>query len=59
MDLNLAREVASQFRLSNTRSEKVISDVLKAVSLWSKTADKYKIPRNEKERMEDAFTKIK
>ena len=45
MDLNLAREVASQFRLSNTRSEKVISDVLKAVSLWSKTADKYKIPR--------------
>ena len=55
MDLDLAREVAPKFRLSESRSDKIVSQVLKAVQLWPKSADQYKISRNEKERMESAF----
>jgi serine/threonine-protein kinase HipA len=55
MNLDLAREVAPKFRLSSQRSEKIIAQVLKAVRLWPKTADKHKIPRNEKERLSNAF----
>ena len=55
MELDLAREVAPRFRLSEQRREKIISQVLKAVRLWPGIADQYKIPRNEKERMSNAF----
>ncbi len=59
MDLDLARDVAQKFRVSKTDAEKIITQILRAVNLWSKAADKYKIPRSEKERMENAFIKIK
>ena len=55
LDLDLPRQVAPKFRVSQSRCEKIIGQVLKAIHLWSKTADQYKISRGEKERMENAF----
>jgi serine/threonine-protein kinase HipA len=55
MDLDLVREVAPRFRVSEANSKTIIDHVLKATHFWARTADQYKISRSEKERMENAF----
>jgi len=57
LDLNLAREVAEQFRVQEEKREQIIEQVTKATSFWHETAGKIGIPRSEIQRMETAFIK--
>jgi len=55
LDLEVAREVAPFFRLTNDRSTAIMQNTMKIVSKWKHLAAKYKIPRNEQDRMNLAF----
>jgi serine/threonine-protein kinase HipA len=55
LDLNLAAEVAPFFRLSNDRASVIIQKTGNVVSKWKKFAAKYKITRDEQDRMSAAF----
>jgi len=55
LDVDLAREVAGQFRISPERREKIIAAVSGAVSHWRHVAGGMGIPRREMEDMRDAF----
>ncbi len=59
LDLNLALEVASYFRLTETRATEIIEEVLQAVSGWKEIAIKYRIPRVEQELKAMAFKTTK
>ena len=51
LDLDLAAEVAPFFRLTNDRAMAIIQHTMHAVSQWRQLATKYKISRDEQERM--------
>jgi len=55
LDLDLAREVAVQFRVLKEKRESTIGKVIEAVSHWNEAAARLGIPRSERERMEAAF----
>jgi len=55
LDLDLAREVAAQFRVPKEKREPIIEKVKETVSHWNEVAAKLGIPRGERERMEVAF----
>ena len=55
LDLELAREAAPYFRIDALRSKEIIEGTKNAVSHWSAVADKYGIPRREKDLMASAF----
>jgi len=55
LDLNLATEVAPFFRLSEDRVNAIIQNTAQVVSKWKQIAAKYKISRNEQDRMSAAF----
>lgn len=55
LDLNLAREVAPYFRLSESDGEKVIDKIQKEVSKWATIAKTLGISRADMELMEGAF----
>jgi serine/threonine-protein kinase HipA len=55
LDLNLATEVSHFFRLTKVKATSIIQNTIKAVSHWQKIALKYKIQRNEQDRMSTAF----
>ena len=55
LELDLAREVAGFFRLSSEESEQTISKTLKITSQWRKYASKYKISREEQDKMQGAI----
>ena len=55
IDLNLAREVSDYFRLSKNETEKIIGNTVTITSKWDSYASKYKISREEKEKMGSAF----
>jgi serine/threonine-protein kinase HipA len=55
LDVDLAREVAGQFRISPERREEIIAAVSGAVSHWRNVAGGMGIPRREMEDMRDAF----
>ncbi|HWB91768.1 MAG TPA: HipA domain-containing protein [Puia sp.] len=55
LDVDLAREVAGQFRISPERREEIIAAVSGAVSHWRNVAGGMGIPRREIEDMRDAF----
>jgi serine/threonine-protein kinase HipA len=55
LDLNLAIEVASFFRLTNHQAEIIIKNTIHAVAKWKQNAVKYKISREEQDRMSKAF----
>jgi serine/threonine-protein kinase HipA len=57
LDLDLAREVAAQFRLNKKEREAIIEKLTKEVSHWHEIAAKIGIPRAEMQRMENAFYK--
>jgi len=56
-DMELAREVAAQFRVQPQRSKGIIEQVEKAVRDWRKVAAGIGITRSEMQRMETAFIK--
>lgn len=55
LDLDLAREVAAQFRVPKEKREPIIEKVKETVSHWNEVAAKLGIARSERERMEVAF----
>jgi serine/threonine-protein kinase HipA len=55
LDLNLATEVAPFFRLTNDKTDAIIRNTVNIVSQWKQLAAKYRIPRDEQERMNPAF----
>ena len=55
LNLDLAIEVASFFRLTNHQAANIIRNTISVVSKWRKTAMKYKISREEQDRMSSAF----
>ena len=50
---------APQFRISDNRRQEIVSRIIKAVNNWPKVAEKFRISRCEKERMESAFSEMK
>jgi serine/threonine-protein kinase HipA len=55
LDLNLAVEVAPFFRLTNDKATAIIQNTVNVVSKWKQFAAKYKISRDEQDRMSSAF----
>ena len=55
LDLSLALEVASFFRLTHDKATSIIQNVINAVSYWQKIAAKYKITKDEQDWMQGAF----
>ena len=55
LDLDLAREVASRFRILPAEMEEIIAKVLQSVKQWSEAAKELGISRAEMMRMESAF----
>jgi serine/threonine-protein kinase HipA len=55
LDLDLAREVASRFRISTVESEEIINRVLRSTKSWSDVAKQTGISRSEIMVMEQAF----
>ena len=55
LDLNLATEVAPFFRLTNNRAATIIQNTISTVSKWQQLAAKYKLSRDEQDRMSPAF----
>ena len=55
LDLNLAAEMAHFFRLTSVQTETIIQNTVNAVSKWKQIATKYKISRDEQEKMSTAF----
>jgi serine/threonine-protein kinase HipA len=55
LDLDVAREVAGLFRLSNSNAARIVNQVLAAVKNWPKVAAEYKLSKSEQKRMAAAF----
>ncbi|MDR1119823.1 MAG: HipA domain-containing protein [Dysgonamonadaceae bacterium] len=55
LDLDLAAEVASFFRLTTVQTTAIIRSTANIVSKWKQIAMKYKISRDEQDRMSAAF----
>jgi serine/threonine-protein kinase HipA len=55
LDLNLAVEVAPFFRLTKDKATAIIQNTVGVVSKWRQFAAKYKLSKDEQERMSPAF----
>ena len=55
LDLNLAIEVASFFRLTDVQAAAIMQNTISVVSQWKQIVGKYKISREEQDRMKPAF----
>jgi serine/threonine-protein kinase HipA len=55
LNLSLAAEVAHFFRLTNDEATVIIQNTVNAVSIWRQIAAKYKISKEEQDRMSMAF----
>lgn len=55
LDFNLAKSVGEYFRLDNSQMDKIINEVIEAVSSWKVIAQKIGISRAEQELMSAAF----
>ena len=55
LDLNLAIEVAPFFRLTNDKATAIIQNTVIVISKWKQLAVKYKLSRDEQDRMSPAF----
>lgn len=56
LDYDLALSVAKHFRVQNGKAQAIVEQIKKTVSTWRDLAVEYKIPRQEQELMEPAFT---
>ena len=59
LNLDLARSVAPMFRTGYNDVERMITEVVQAVSCWQKIAEKIGIPKKEIEMLEPAFTSVR
>jgi serine/threonine-protein kinase HipA len=55
LDLGLAAEVAPFFRLTNDRAISIIQNMVSVVSKWKQLSAKYKLSKDEQDRMSPAF----
>jgi len=55
LDLHLASEVASFFRVTNERADVIIQNTIGVISKWKQLAGEYKLSREEQDRMSPAF----
>ena len=55
LDLALAQDVASWFRLKSMDAKKIIADVVNAVRTWRGEAEGLRLSRHSQERMRAAF----
>ena len=55
LELDLALEVAREFRINPKRAEQIIKKIKQAINKWQIIAEKYKISNSEQELMESAF----
>jgi len=55
LDLHLAANVAHFFRQTDNQAQAIIQNTLHIVSKWRQTAKKYKISKEEQDRMSGAF----
>jgi serine/threonine-protein kinase HipA len=55
LDLNLAAEVAPFFRLTDNKAAVIIQNTVNVTSKWKQIAARYKLSRDEQERMSPAF----
>lgn len=58
LDLNLAMEVSKYFRLTNTKANQIIDNIITSVKNWKKIATKLGISRSEQELKSNAFKVI-
>ena len=58
LNLDLAKEVAPFFRLTNNQATAIIFKTVRVVSNWKKIATRYRISREEQDRMSPAFKNI-
>ncbi len=56
LDIGLAREVASYFRLDNQKANQILAHIKTTVGAWRTLAAKYKIPKAEQDKMSVAFS---
>ena len=54
-DIEIARAVAHDFRVSNERADTIISEVSRAVNSWQAVASRYGLSGHERQRMASAF----
>ena len=54
-DLELAKEVAKQFRVNKKRADEIILQVVSGIKKWRKFATELSISKSEQERMSQAF----
>ncbi len=57
LDLQLALEVAENYRVNKKKANEIINTIKKVVSSWRVYANKYGIPKGEQELMSNAFWK--
>ena len=57
LDINLAKDVAEQFRVKSKKANEIIKLIKKEISKWNTLANKYKIPKEEQEIMSNSFWK--
>jgi serine/threonine-protein kinase HipA len=55
LDINIALDVASHFRLEANEAKSIIYEIKTAVSNWQEIANKYNISEIEKKQMKTAF----
>jgi serine/threonine-protein kinase HipA len=55
LSLDLAREVAAQYRITTQRAETIIHQVTSVISEWNGVAEKYHIQRSERDLMSECF----
>ena len=55
LDLDLAREVAGYFRLTDKKAVQIVQEVSIVIKDWKKVATTFKISNAEQERMAPAF----
>ena len=58
LELELAKEVSPYFRLSEKKANEMILEIINVVKDWRKYADKYGVPKQEQEKMKNAFRNI-
>jgi serine/threonine-protein kinase HipA len=56
LEIDLAMEVASYFRLDKTRANHIVGEILNVVADWKTEARLLKIPAMEQDRFKNAFS---
>jgi serine/threonine-protein kinase HipA len=55
LDFDLVKSVAKEFRVDPKRADEIINKIMGETSSWDKVAEKFGIPRSERQMMERAF----